>query len=69
MTHRISNLVWVLAAGEASAAITIHGNIISNGHFPFFVSDTATSTNTYIIITCFWTENESLYMSHKYNEN
>lgn len=65
-THEISHLGGIFTSREASATIAIHWNIISNDHFPFFISNTSTSTYAYVVIFRFWTENESLFRVRVY---
>lgn len=61
MTHKISYLAGIFTSREASATIAIHWNIISNGHFPFFIANTSAFTYAYVVVFRFWTENESLF--------
>ena len=61
MTYEISHLAGIFASREASATIAIHWNIISNGHFPFFIANTSTFTYAYVVVFRFWAENESLF--------
>ena len=70
MTYKISYLAGIFTSREASATIAIHWNIISDGHFPFFIANASTFTNTYVVVFRFWTKMnryfEAKFMSHEY---
>ena len=67
MIHKTAYLPRIFATREASAAIAIHWNVVTNGHFPFLITDTSTSTHADVIVSCFWAKYESLLWLIIYN--